>query len=211
MLTPHIQSVKTPFQPITSKIAIEDSGQIAMPYGGLKQLKEALSRMPSSRGRSWHRTKPPIRDGGGSAIGMASAIAFLGAVLNWPLHAGPSPLEVVAAVLCAEARGEGRIGMSAVLEVIDHRAARMGVSRTHVITQPKQFACLFGKRPADLIANMQRERESTIALRLAASEPIRSNLTRGATHYHRSGTTPYWASGQTPVAVIGRHVFYRLP
>lgn len=34
--------------------------------------------------------------------------------------------------------------------------------------------------------------------------------TSGGTHYHAASIQPYWARGESPVAVIGRHVFYRI-
>jgi len=36
------------------------------------------------------------------------------------------------------------------------------------------------------------------------------DITHGATHYHAVGATPGWAYREKPVAVVGRHIFYRL-
>jgi N-acetylmuramoyl-L-alanine amidase len=38
-----------------------------------------------------------------------------------------------------------------------------------------------------------------------------SDPVHGATHYHAAGISPFWAKNEKPVAVIGRHIFYKLP
>lgn len=120
--------------------------------------------------------------------------------------------ELAAAVLCAEARGDGRRGMEAVWEVVWTRARRLGKPEANVmavLTRRRQFACLNSTPPAALIRRMKGEAEWPVALAIVAGAP-RTRLTAGADHYEISGRTPYWAVHRVPVARVGGHSFYRL-
>lgn len=122
--------------------------------------------------------------------------------------------ELVAAVLVAEAGGEGTNGLSAVAEVIARRMALDGKTPSQVVRQPKQFSVLNGKTPAKLWAKSSGHPLYSYALWLAdvlASQPeALPHATGGADHFTRSDEKPYWARGKRPVAVIGNHSFYRL-
>jgi N-acetylmuramoyl-L-alanine amidase len=48
-------------------------------------------------------------------------------------------------------------------------------------------------------------RMATAAIERSAPDP-----SNGATHYHATSVSPYWAVGETPCAEIGNHAFYRL-
>ena len=140
-------------------------------------------------------------------------------VLVWagftsPASAATYGQKVVAAVLLAEARGEGETGMVAVAEVIRRRADQQGVSPLLVV-KPGAFSSLNGKTHDEIVKEFHRHPLFPQALRIARTtynEPQKlQNITRGATHFTHKKETPYWAVNQTPVAVIGNHAFYRLP
>ncbi len=121
--------------------------------------------------------------------------------------------EVVAAVLLAEARGEGDKGMKAVVEVIRTRADKKGVSMLAVV-RPGAFTSLNGTNRDALLQRFKHHPLFADALRIARTaynEPHRlPNLTRDATHVAHKSEVPWWARGKRPVARIGNHVFYRL-
>jgi spore germination cell wall hydrolase CwlJ-like protein len=116
---------------------------------------------------------------------------------------------IVVAVICAEARGEGRDGMAAVWEVIWTLSKETGRKPAAVVTRPGRFSCLNGVTPASLIRKMQRTPQWNWANSVAMAAP-RTSLTHGANHFTRSDELPYWAAGRRPVAVVGQHSFYRL-
>lgn len=120
--------------------------------------------------------------------------------------------QVVAAVLMAEAWGEGREGMIAVAEVIRNRADKEGISPLAIVKQPRQFTSLNNTTPPQLIRKFWKARDWEIALeisRMLYNEPEKlPGITNGADHYDNG--RPYWAKGRTPVAVVGSHKFYRL-
>lgn len=130
-----------------------------------------------------------------------------------PASAGTYGQKVLAAVLLAEARGEGETGMLAVAEVIRERADRRGVTPLAVL-KPGAFTSLNGKTHERLLRKHQRHPLFDTALsiaRMTYNEPEKlRNITRDATHFTHKRETPHWARGEVPVAVIGNHAFYRL-
>ena len=121
--------------------------------------------------------------------------------------------EVVAAVLLAEARGEGEKGMTAVAEVIRRRADLKGVSMLSVI-EPGTFTSLNGTSRDALLKKFHKHSLFETAVRIARRAYNRpedlDNITRGATHFAHKEVTPWWARGRNPVITIGNHAFYRL-
>lgn len=121
--------------------------------------------------------------------------------------------EVVAAVLLAEARGEGEKGMQAIAEVIRTRADKKGVSMLAVI-KPVIFSSLNGTNRDALLKKYRYHPMFGDALKIARTaynEPqLLTNVTRNATHFVVKTEAPYWARGKRPVATIGNHAFYRL-
>ncbi len=121
--------------------------------------------------------------------------------------------EVVAAVLLAEARGEGNKGMKAVAEVIRTRADQKGVSMLAVV-KPGAFTSLKGTNRDALLRRFRFHplfEEALKIARTAYNEPENlPNVTRKATHFAHKSEIPWWAEGRRPVARIGNHVFYRL-
>lgn len=129
------------------------------------------------------------------------------------LNAATYGQEVVAAVLLAEARGEGTKGMQAVAEVIRTRADKKGVSMLAIV-KPVAFTSLNGTNRDALLRKYRYHPMFDDALRIARTaynEPNRmANHTRNATHFAVKTETPWWARGKRPVATIGNHAFYRL-
>jgi hypothetical protein len=122
--------------------------------------------------------------------------------------------EVLAAVLLAEARGEGEVGMRAVAEVVRRRADAKGVSMLSVL-KPGAFSSLNGTNRDALLRRFHRHPMFPGALeiaRLAYNQPdALGNLTQGANHFTHKRERPYWSAGHTPLVVIGNHAFYLLP
>jgi spore germination cell wall hydrolase CwlJ-like protein len=124
-----------------------------------------------------------------------------------------------ASTLWAEARGEGRIGMEAVANVIANRARLQwhGAAGTAAVClAPRQFSCWNAGDPH--LVKMERVMRSPDALYLEACDIARRMLagelpdrTDGATHYFASTlrVRPNWAQGRSPCRVIGNHEFYK--
>jgi spore germination cell wall hydrolase CwlJ-like protein len=101
--------------------------------------------------------------------------------------------------------------MCAVAQVIRNR----GKDAFKVVTAPKQFSALNRTTPARLVTKMRDTAQWSDAKRLATclvedSAYLRLWSVGGATHYHAKAILPRWAIGRRPVAVVGRHLFYRL-
>ncbi len=130
--------------------------------------------------------------------------------------------DVLARTLWGEARGESSAGMQAVASVILNRV-RIAKSRggywwgdtiIQVCQKPWQFSAWNKEDPnyRKLLSVDESDRHFALALRIArlAVEGLLDDRTEGATHYHAPGVIPMWTKGEKPVAVIGRHIFYRL-
>lgn len=131
-------------------------------------------------------------------------------------------IDTLARTIWGEARGEGSAGMQAVANVVLNRVAYARERGRHwwgdtVITvcqKPYQFSCWNRADPnfRKLLEVDGRDLYFATALRIARRALCGAlpDITDGATNYHAAGTSPYWTQGQKPVAVIGRHIFYRL-
>lgn len=145
-------------------------------------------------------------------------LLFLALALTPVLYAQTYQEKVLAAVLVAEATGEGAQGMRAVAEVIRQRAHEKDKTPFQVVidgtTKRRAFSCLNRTTPNSLYRRWNKDENYGEALKIAAvliQQPERlGGLTRQATHYTRRWEKPYWAKGKRPVMVIGRHAFYRL-
>jgi len=119
---------------------------------------------------------------------------------------------IVAAVLMAEARGEGEIGMTAVAEVIRNRATQASRSPFNIVLRKGQFSSLKHTTPEALHRKYSRMKEFPIALRIAKTcynTPHElPNLTRGATFFDRAEHRPPRLVAMRPVTRIGNHRFY---
>ena len=131
-------------------------------------------------------------------------------------------IDVLARTLWGESRGEGSAGMQAVANVICNRVAIAQARGKHwwgsniiqVCQKPYQFSCWNRSDPnfKKLQAVDERDLYFATALRLARRAVVGclEDATKGATHYHAADITPYWAKGEAPSAIVGRHIFYRL-
>lgn len=126
-------------------------------------------------------------------------------------------IDVLARTIWGEARGEGSIGMQAVACVVLTRAARggwWGNTIVQVCQKPYQFSCWNKDDPnyRKLLSVDAGDIHFATAQRIArrAVLGLLDDPTRGATHYHAAGVSPYWAKGEKPVTVIGRHIFYKI-
>jgi N-acetylmuramoyl-L-alanine amidase len=117
--------------------------------------------------------------------------------------------ESVAAVLIAEAGGEGLAGMQAVANVIANRAGARGLSRLAVVSSPRQFSCLNGSSLSRLEAAARKHPRWGCAVALASQASL-PDITGGANHYHAAGVSPRWAKPANRTARIGGHTFYKL-
>jgi hypothetical protein len=142
-----------------------------------------------------------------------------GACLCWlgfhqSAHAATYGQEVLAAVLLAEARGEGEDGMRAVAEVVRRRADAKGVTMLSIL-KPGAFSSLNKTSQEALLRKFRKHALFPVALRIARiayNEPAAlGNATRGANHFTHKREKPYWSAGYHPVVVIGNHAFYVLP
>jgi N-acetylmuramoyl-L-alanine amidase len=149
---------------------------------------------------------------------LKRALAALGIVcfLFWvnSFHTQGWKERTVAAVLVAEAGGEGKTGMEAVAEVMLNRHLRRRSAIIDIVLQPAAFSCLNTSSPDRLYAGAARHRKfgealeiSRILFRHPEALPRQVN---GADHYATAGTHPSWAEGVAPVAVVGHHLFWKL-
>lgn len=116
---------------------------------------------------------------------------------------------IVACTLILEAGGENAKGaMEAVYEVISERAARRNLSLREACLQPNQFSCWRSKRYDILIAHAKKHPKYNKALNIVRSSP-NNNITKGADHFTRSDSKPYWVKYMTLTTIIGNHAFYK--
>ena len=125
-------------------------------------------------------------------------------------------VDVLARTAWGEARGEGRTGMIAVINVVINRVKgkQWANDIVSVCQQALQFSCWNATDPnRDKMMNVTVADPSfAIAMELSqtAIKGELSDITNGANHYHEQSIMPFWAKGRSPVATIGRHRFYRI-
>lgn len=131
-------------------------------------------------------------------------------------------VDVLARTLWGEARGEGSVGMHAVANTILNRVKIAqgrgtfwwGNDIIQVCQKPYQFSCWNRSDPnfRKLQAVDESDMYFATAVRIArrAVAGVLPDITSGATHYHEQSIAPYWAKGESPCAVIGRHKFYHI-
>ena len=119
---------------------------------------------------------------------------------------------IVAAVLMGEARGEGEIGMTAVVEVIRNRASEANRSPLAIVLTKGEFSCLNDTTPEALYQRLCRMKTFPMALRIAKTcyntPELLPNVTQGATFFHQTQSNPPWLTDVRPVTTIGNHRFY---
>jgi spore germination cell wall hydrolase CwlJ-like protein len=115
----------------------------------------------------------------------------------------------LADVMYCEARGEGRVGMMAVANVVLNRvkSKRFPNTITEVIHQPWQFSC-YNEGPV----KVDEDNEVWLDALSIAWNMMNGKTPRitHATHYHTTDVNPYWNKANTiaKLGKIGNHVFY---
>jgi spore germination cell wall hydrolase CwlJ-like protein len=131
-------------------------------------------------------------------------------------------VDVLARTIWGEARGEGSAGMQAVASVVLNRLKVAqdkggkywwGAGIIEICQKPYQFSAWNKDDPnlPKVMAVDASDIHFATALRIArrALEGLLDDPVKGATHYHTAGVRPAWSRAEKPVAVIGRHIFYR--
>jgi cell wall hydrolase len=136
-------------------------------------------------------------------------------LLTAPCGAASFDERLIAAVLMAEARGEGVVGMTAVGEVIANRARKRQMPPGLVVQEAHQFSPLNRAKPRELILRFEKMPLYPHALRIAKTviqtPAALPGLAAGADHFEQiRAPVPRWARGRRPVAVVGGHRFWRL-
>lgn len=127
-------------------------------------------------------------------------------------------IDIMARTAWGEARGEGAVGMQAVLNVIMNRVRLggwYGLTPAEVCQKPAQFSVWNRTDPnyAPMLAVTDSDKNFATAKNLAslAYTGALPDVTGGATNYLALGSlskTPIWTSRLTKTAEIGRHTFY---
>ncbi len=160
-------------------------------------------------------------------IKILSAALFLVAMAGFCDEVLTKDERVIALTLLGEARGEGKIGLSAVACVIQRRAWEKNINPAEVCLQKRQFAPWTGKNYRGEY-RLKKEHElyylwdskekmyaRDLARRLNKNWRMPSDciedITNGANHFHAKGRKPSYLEGREPVKIIGNHLFYRIP
>jgi spore germination cell wall hydrolase CwlJ-like protein len=101
-----------------------------------------------------------------------------------------------------------------VAEVIHQRSVEKGRTPLQIISAPRAFSCVNQTTVDRLIHRFSLMPDYQKALQVAqlvCQTPTRlPGLTNAANHYTRTTERPFWARGKQPVAIVGKHAFYRL-
>jgi hypothetical protein len=127
--------------------------------------------------------------------------------------------KLLAAVIIAEAGSEGKRGCESVYEVIWQRASLGECSYTKVLTKRKQFSCLNGKTPAQLVLHSTQHphykwveqellRFPPLTMHTVPSHLLATNRNRADHYYAHKICQPYWSTGKGKR--IGNHTFEKL-
>ena len=114
----------------------------------------------------------------------------------------------LADVMYCEARGEGKLGLLAVADVVKNRVLdkRWANTVTGVIEQPNQFSCI------DNVVEIYDEKfyETVLELAVLSLEGKTPTITK-ATHYyaHNKIKSPAWTKSMSRLGDIGNHRFYK--
>lgn len=126
-------------------------------------------------------------------------------------------VDTAARTVWGEARNQSAMGKVAVASVIRNRAAAprwwgrgiAGVCRKHA-----QFSCWLESDPNCAKCHAVDASDPVFAECIRIVRGVLSGKmpdpTHGADHYHTRNVNPAWATGATPCATIGAHLFYRL-
>lgn len=131
-------------------------------------------------------------------------------------HYNSESLTCLTKAIYFEANTEPRVGMYAVAEVILNRVRshRFPNSICEVVKQRTvqeyklcQFSFYCDGKPEVIRSQMMYRKCKEIALLAILNQD--KQVTYGATHYHATYVTPYWAKKLKKTVQIGQHIFYR--
>ncbi len=128
------------------------------------------------------------------------------------VYGGTPPVNVTeftAAIIVAEAGGEGREGMGAVCEVIRNRMKARNFSMWRVTTEKYAFSCYNKWRgnPQGFINHWKKHPHFNYA-KLLVEKYYGNSLTKGSCFYHEKSVKPSWSRGVKPTTVVKNHLFF---
>lgn len=132
-------------------------------------------------------------------------------------YAKVNETELLAAVIIAEAGGEGTQGMVAVANVINNRKIYNSLSIKQILLKKYQFSCLnhitINKKETlnDFISRQKGHKKYNEAYKIALRVMRGSlkDITGGADHYYANYIRePYWTKSMRKTAQIGQHIFF---
>lgn len=169
-----------------------------------------------------HNVKDPpmFRTAASAALPIAallcSGIAHAAEPAAIPLAAGDDrALECMTLAIAYESGFEPRAGQIAVGEVIvnrtRHRAYPKSVCGVVFQGSQRRTGCQFTFTCDGALRRPLPPRVMASARQVAAEvlAGASSGLVGGATHYHASYVSPYWAPSLVRLGMIGQHIFYR--
>ena len=127
-------------------------------------------------------------------------------------------LEALSRTIWGEARGEPRLGKTAVAHVILNRwraqRPRYGLTIWEVCRKPYQFSCWNEADPnlavMESCALNDGPLRECVVVALETIAGTTSDPTKGAKHYHSTGIIPPpWAAQGQVSAEIANHIFYQ--
>jgi hypothetical protein len=134
---------------------------------------------------------------------------------------GLSKVSLLQCLLFGEAEGESIDGIVGVGNVVRNRVKHpkwgWGDDWKPVMLKPEQFECFDPGNPRNQpIMDSHKVWHSDTFMRMfrliafgIINDYLPDNVC-GANHYHAQDSCPYWAEGEDPVKIIGRHLFYLL-
>ena len=131
-----------------------------------------------------------------------------------------SDQQIFARTIYGEARDQGKKGRQAIANVVMNRANNpswWGKNVRTVCLKPYQFSCWnkSDKNRSVIMAVTEDDEIFKQCRDLAARATLGQldDIVNGADHYFNPRAVPYppsWSVGRLPVAIVGKHIFYRL-
>ena len=129
---------------------------------------------------------------------------FCSFILSLPQHKTYNKETIeIAKVLCAEACGEGKIGMIGVANTIANRAKKWHKTPYQIITQKNQYYGYTAKNK-----NLLYHQCKHIALPLAKNILTLKDITNGALYFRRKNE-PIYSWHKIKTIIIKHHIFYK--
>lgn len=129
-----------------------------------------------------------------------------------------APINIVAATLTGEARGEGEKGMQAVLNVLMNRlkyAKETDLNKLKDVSLAKKQFSIWNKLTTDedkaaFVNRMRKTPQWATAIKLIenAKNGKLPDITGNATFYHTNKIEPDWSDTFVKTNTIGNHIFY---